>query len=209
MLVYNKVEKYIREENYIMNFVEPFRDKQKILAIKKLLREEKSPRNYLIFTLGINSALRASDLLRLKVGDLLTDSGDIREYLYVKTRKTGRELKIYINDNIQKAIRFYIYNENSLDPENWLFYSKRNKDRAISRIRLWVLIRRWAKLVELSEERFGCHSLRKTWGYHARLSGFDIEAIREKLGHRNSNITKRYLGITQREINDMEKSLNI
>lgn len=209
MLVYNKVEKYIREGNYIMNFVEPFREKQKILAIKKLLREEKSPRNYLIFTLGINSALRASDLLRLKVGDLLTDSGDIREYLYVKTRKTGRELKIYINDNIQKAIRFYIYNENSLDPDNWLFYSKRNRNRAISRIRLWVLIRRWAKLVELSEERFGCHSLRKTWGYHARLSGFDIEAIREKLGHRNSNITKRYLGITQREINDMEKSLNI
>lgn len=192
-----------------MNFVEPFRDKQKILAIKKLLREEKSPRNYLMFTLGINSALRASDLLRLKVGDLLTDSGDIREYLYVKTKKTGRELKIYINDNIQKAIRFYIYNENSLDPDNWLFYSKRNKDRAISRIRLWVLIRRWAKLVKLSEERFGCHSLRKTWGYHARLSGFNIEAIREKLGHRNSNITKRYLGITQREINDMEKSLNI
>ncbi|MBA7569704.1 site-specific integrase [Candidatus Atribacteria bacterium 1244-E10-H5-B2] len=192
-----------------MNFVEPFRDKQKILAIKKLLREEKSPRNYLIFTLGINSALRASDLLRLKVGDLLTDSGDIREYLYVKTKKTGRELKIYINDNIQKAIKFYIYNEDSLDPGNWLFYSKRNRNRAISRIRLWVLIRRWAKLVELNGERFGCHSLRKTWGYHARISGFNIEAIREKLGHRNSNITKRYLGITQREINDMEKSLNI
>lgn len=209
MLMYNKVEKYIREENYIMNFVEPFREKQKILAIKKLLREEKSPRNYLLFTLGINSALRASDLLRLKVGDLLTDSGDIRKYLYVKTKKTGRELKIYINDNIQKAIRFYIDNENSLDPDNWLFYSKRNRNRAISRIRLWVLIRRWARLVELNEERFGCHSLRKTWGYHARMSGFNIEAIREKLGHRNSNITKRYLGITQKEINDMEKSLNI
>lgn len=209
MLVYNEVVKYIIRGNYIMNFVEPFRDKQKIIAIKKLLREEKSPRNYLMFTLGINSALRASDLLRLKVGDLLTDLGDIREYLYVKTKKTGRELKIYVNDNMQKAIKFYIYNENGLDPDNWLFYSKRNRERAISRIRLWVLIRRWAKLVKLSEERFGSHSLRKTWGYHARLSGFDIETIREKLGHRNSNITKRYLGITQREINDIEKSLNI
>jgi len=192
-----------------MNFVEPFRDKQKILAIKKLLREEKSPRNYLIFTLGINSALRASDLLRAKVGDLLTDSGDIKEYLYVKTKKTGRELKIYINENMQKAIKLYIEREPSLDPDDWLFYSKRNRDRAISRIRLWVLIRRWAKLVNLNEERFGCHSLRKTWGYHARLGGFDIETIRKKLGHRNSEVTKTYLGISQEEINSMEKSLNI
>ncbi|MBA7548041.1 Tyrosine recombinase XerC [subsurface metagenome] len=192
-----------------MNFVEPFRDKQKILAIKRLLREEKSPRNYLLYTLGINSALRASDLLALKVGDLLNGEGTIREYLYVKTRKTGKVLKIYINENIQKAINFYINNENSLDERDWLFYSKRNRSRAISRVRLWVLIRRWARLVELNEEHFGCHSLRKTWGYHARISGFGIEAIREKLGHRNSNITKRYLGITQKEINDMEKSLNI
>lgn len=192
-----------------MNFVEPFRDKQKILAIKQLLRREKSPRNYLLYTLGINSALRASDLLALKVGDLLNGEGNIREYLYVKTRKTGRVLKIYLNENIQKAISFYIDNENSLDPDNWLFYSKKNRSRAISRVRLWVLIRRWARLVKLNEERFGCHSLRKTWGYHARLSGFNIEAIREKLGHRNSEVTKTYLGITQEEINDMEKSLNI
>jgi len=47
--------------------VEPIRDAKKIVAIKTILKAGKYPRDYLLFTLGINLALRVSDLLALKL----------------------------------------------------------------------------------------------------------------------------------------------
>ena len=56
----------------------------------------------------------------------------------------------------------------------------------------------------LEGERYGTHALRKTWGYQARKKGITIEQISEKLGHRSSIVTKRYIGINQDEINKIE-----
>ena len=70
-----------------MKTVEPIRSPAKILAIKKNLKMENSPRNYLLFTIGVNSALRSSDLLGLKVSDVIDGKGDIKDYLYVRVKK--------------------------------------------------------------------------------------------------------------------------
>ena len=192
-----------------MNFVEPIRAKTKILAIKNNLREEKSPRNYLLFTLGVNSALRGSDLLQLRVRDLIDGTGEIKEYLYVKESKTKREAKIYVNEPIRRALNFYLEKEKGLDPNDFLFYSFRNRSRAISRVRVWRLIRKWTGEVGLDSEKYGFHSLRKTWGYQARLQGAPITMIREKLGHKNEEVTKRYIGITREEVNRLEREICI
>ena len=73
-----------------MNTVEPIRNPAKLLAIKKNLRRELDPRNYLLFTMGVNLALRAGDLLKLKVSDIINDKGDIREYLYLTRQNKER-----------------------------------------------------------------------------------------------------------------------
>ena len=52
-----------------MEYVQPIRDLEKIEEIKSILKEE-GTRNLLLFCLGINTALRISDLLRFKVGDV-------------------------------------------------------------------------------------------------------------------------------------------
>jgi len=49
-----------------MNKVEPIRDKAKIAELKKILREQ-SYRNYILFVLGINTGLRISDMLKLRL----------------------------------------------------------------------------------------------------------------------------------------------
>ncbi len=49
--------------------VEPIRDKEKIEIVKRILKEHGS-RNYLLFLMGINSGLRISDILKLKVADV-------------------------------------------------------------------------------------------------------------------------------------------
>ena len=67
-----------------MNFVQPIRDMDQIYYIKKFLRE-RSERNYLLFVTGINSGLRISDLLRLRVRDAK------RMYIDLREKKTGKQ----------------------------------------------------------------------------------------------------------------------
>ncbi len=50
-----------------MNFVEPIRDRKKIAQIKNQLRGQRRYRDLLLFVVGINTALRISDLLELRV----------------------------------------------------------------------------------------------------------------------------------------------
>jgi site-specific recombinase XerD len=56
---------------------------------------------------------------------------------------------------------------------------------------------------------FGTHSLRKTWGYHARMQGVDLAPIMHKLNHESIAYTKRYLGITDDELQAVSKRLNL
>ena len=79
---------------------------------------------------------------------------------------------------------------------------------AIKRGQAWKLITSICKEVGL-RGNFGTHSLRKTWGYHARLQGVDLALIMHKLNHSNLSITKRYLGITSDELEAVIQRLNL
>ena len=186
-----------------MNTVEPIRDIQKILAIKRILKEQSNPRDYLLFTMGINFALRINDLLSLKVKDVLDKKGEIVEYLHLREQKTKKEKKIKINKAVKEALEYYFKKATVTDPDNYLFTSYRS-NKKLDRIRVWQMIKNWCKEVGLESERIGTHTLRKTWGYQARKKGITIEQISEKLGHRSSIVTKRYIGINQDEINRIE-----
>ena len=188
-----------------MHRVEPIRDPRKVAAIKKMLRGEKSLRDYALFVVGINTALRISDLLALSVGDVLDEKGDVTEFIEIRERKTRRSARVHLNESARAAILEYFEREPATDPDRALFCSKRS-DRPIDRTRAWKLINDWCEAVGLTQSRYGTHTLRKTWGYMARkLHSVPIELIQAKLGHATPAVTKRYLGITDEEITDVER----
>ena len=191
-----------------MNTVEPIKDKMKILAIKRNLKAEEKPRNYTLFVMGCNLALRISYLLSLKVKDVIDSKGDIKTYLHVKEGKTGRQAKITINNTAKEALNYYLNRSKGIDPDSYIFKSERS-NKKLDRIRTWGLIQEWTKAVGLEGERYGTHTLRKTWGYQARKQGLSIEQISEKLGHKSVTVTRRYIGISQEEINQVEKEVEI
>lgn len=191
-----------------MNIVEPIRESKKILAIKRNLRDEQNPRNYLLFVAGVNLALRISDLLKLKVRDILDHKGEIKNYIHLKEQKTKRQVKIKLNETVKEALNYYLKKARVTDPEQYLFKSERG-NRPLDRVRVWGLIQKWTSQVGLEGERYGTHTLRKTWGYQARMQGVSIERINEKLGHKSVTVTKRYIGINQEEINRVEDEVNI
>jgi integrase len=70
-----------------MNFVEPIRDRKKIAQIKNLLRGEERFRDLLLFTVGINTALRISDLLRLRVEHFIDAQKGLRRRFVIREEK--------------------------------------------------------------------------------------------------------------------------
>jgi len=190
-----------------MNWVEPIRSKSKIALIKEHLKAKKSPRDYLFFVLGINVALRISDLLSLKVSDVRDEDGRIRSDLTIIERKTKKRRTIPLDGTPKEALEWYFSKREDVQADDWLFESTQ-RDAPIHRAQANRLIKRWCRLVGL-EGNYASHSLRKTFGYWARRSGVPVSLIRQTLGHSREEITLRYLGITAEEVEDVYRKTNL
>lgn len=192
-----------------MNTVEPLRDPRKIASIKKMLKGD-NPRDYLLFVMGVNTALRIGDLLRLRVGDVLDEHGAIKNTLRLREQKTGRERTIRLNQPVKDALALYFNARSSLDYDHYLFTAAKTPTKPLNRTFVYRQINRWCEDVGLTDGAYGTHTLRKTWGYQARkYQGVPIELIQAKLGHRSPAVTRRYIGISQDEIEDLEERVEI
>ena len=195
-----------------MNFVEPIRDRKKITQIKNLLRGQKRYRYLLLFTVGVNSALRVSDLLKLQISDFVDGQGQVRSRFTLREEKRGKRNEVTINDSIEEALTEYLvaYPAITANPQNYVFFNSRREgfDKPIGRGQAHQFMKAICADVGLSGN-YGTHTLRKTWGYHARLSGVPIELIMHKFNHNNLAYTKRYLGITDDELEAVVRKLNL
>jgi integrase len=190
-----------------VNNVEPIRDKKKIEAIKKILLGGNHYRDYLLFVLGINTGLRVSDLLKLRFDDVIDQQGNFKD-VKITEEKTGKTKVFRLNEAARDAIKFYIGKIGEYEPEHYLFPSRKGENKPVSRIRAWQIINEAAKSVGIKNE-IGTHTLRKTFGYHARKAGTPIEILQKIFNHSAPSITMRYIGITQDELNDVYLNLNL
>ena len=195
-----------------MNFVEPIRDRKKIAQIKNQLRGQGRYRDLLLFTVGINTALRISDLLQLRVCHFLKSRDKVARRFWIKEQKRGKRHEVVINNSIREALEEFLaaYPTIADDPNNYMFFNtKMNSLQVpIKRGQAWKFIKIICKEVSLNGN-YGTHSLRKTWGYHARLQGVDLALIMHKLNHESIAYTKRYLGITDDELEAVAQRLNL
>jgi integrase len=195
-----------------MNFVEPIRDIKKISQIKNILRGEKRYRDLMLFVVGINSALRISDLLQLRIEHFIGEEGIIQNRFRIKEKKRGKRQEVVINKSIRDVLGEFLsaypcINEN---PNNFVFFNTKMKDYSmpIHRGQAWKILTSICKKVGLVGN-YGTHTLRKTWGYHARMNGVGMELIMHKLNHESIAYTKRYLGITDDELEEVINRINL
>lgn len=168
-----------------MNFVEPIRDMQKLDELKALLKK-RSERDYFLVVLGINTGLRISDLLHLKVSDVKGKS-----HIILVEKKTGKRKRFLINDNLRKEIDQYIVGKKG---DEYLFASTKRL-QPITRVRAYQIINGAARKIGLSE--IGTHTLRKTFGYHFYQRTRDIATLQMIFNHSHPSITLRYIGMNQ------------
>lgn len=187
-----------------MEFVQPIRNLKQIETIKKLLKQQ-NLRDYCLFTVGINSGLRISDLLNLTVNDVI-EKGKIKDRIRLREKKTNKFKDFPLSDNAKSSIREYLKTRN-YKPNEPLFLSRKNKGFLL-RQQAYKIINDVAKSIGI-KDKIGTHTLRKTFGYHAYNNGYDITLIQKLFNHSTPAITLRYIGITQEELDDVYLSLDL
>lgn len=193
---------FCRSKNSSTYKVDPIKNTGEILAIKRLLRN--SPRDLLLFTIGINTWLCISDLLNIKIADIkdLTPA----QGLIVRPDKHGEQGTLIINQTIYQALQMYLRHLSGGGERNdqeYLFASRKGgKPLTVSTIN--NMVKSWTKSVGM-EGNYGGQSLRKTWGYHHWVANStDYYCISRKFNHGTESITKRYLGIESNHANFMQ-----
>ena len=181
-----------------MSATQPIRNKQQIRELTRYYLERGELRNHLLVTMGIHTALRISDLLRLKWEDVYDfDIGSFRDGITISEKKTKKNKLVVLNKTIIAALQLCL---KSARPEEYLMKSR--KGGAISRIQAYRIIRTASESLKF-RTRVSCHSLRKTFGYHAWKNGVSPAVIMEIYNHSNFAVTRRYLGITQDDKNEV------
>lgn len=177
--------------------VEPIRSLADIDAIKHYLSD--NPRDLLLFVMGINNGLRASDLLKIRVGDVrYLNPG---EHVTIKEQKTGKHNVLMVNKAVYKTLINYFGTVKPQDSD-WLFPNKKHQDKHLSVIAANLLIKKWTKAINLKNGNFGTHSLRKTFGYIQRtVYKVGFEVLAKRFNHDSPSYTMRYLGIEDKEVN--------
>lgn len=167
-----------------MNYVQPIRDQQKITEIKALLKRQ-SGRDYLLFVMGINTGLRIGDILPLRAGDVKGS------HIIIREQKTGKAKRFKINTALRAILDEYI---TGMADSDYLFPSRKG-DRPIGRVQAYKILNAAAGTVGLDE--IGCHTMRKTFGYHFYQKTKDVAQLQEIFNHSAPSVTLRYIGINQ------------
>lgn len=206
-----------------------FRTKEEIKAMLNVLdkhiddaedehRERIARRNKLLFIVGINIGLRASDLVTLRWSFFL-DSVSNGEYVFKefytlqpkKQRKAKKFVKLFFNQTIKKAIVEYL-NEYPTDDLNEYLFKSREGNGAITTNALWRIIKKTANEAGI-DQNIGSHSLRKTFGFwiwhEAQDKNKALVILCRIFNHSSITTTSKYIGIMDDEIKDVYDSLEL
>lgn len=177
-----------------MNTVSPIRNMDTVRRVK-LEAQQMGEQQYMLVLLGLNTGLRISDLLQIRVSDIRD-----RGYIIRREKKTGKETEIRFHPSVVADIERLTAGRRA----NELLFPSRhmtcrgkpiNRDTASN----WIVAAcRRAGMTE----PVGCHTLRKTYGYHFYQKTHDIVTLMLHFNHSTEKITLRYIGVTQGMINE-------
>ena len=201
---------------------EPIKSMDDIMRISEFLIQNRRWRDNMLFIVGINFGLRASDLRLLRFSNLINDNLTFKDsfpILEKKTKNTRKHRKnryITINTAVIEAVTTYLENTPCVCLSDYLFRSASNNGKSenqpISVRAINMILYGIADDLGLSA-KVSTHTLRKTFCYHQMvMSNNDprkLMLLSKMLGHSSVSITLDYIGITGEEIEEAYRNLNL
>lgn len=164
-----------------------------IWAIRFFLDEHERVRDRALFDLAIDSKLRGCDIVKIKIGDLVT-GGAIRNRATVIQQKTKRPVQFEIMTDARKSLlRWLELRSGTID--DFAFPSRIDYLGHISTRQYARLVDEWVSAVGLNKEEYGTHSLRRTKASIIYKATGNLRAVQILLGHSKIENTVRYLGV--------------
>lgn len=196
-----------KKEN--MGTTQPIRNLEELESLKNYyLTEHPNMRNYALIHTGVNTALRISDILALRWKDVYNfEWGRFQKYITINEKKTGKKACIAINRALKETFTLYMETLEERKPTDYLFEGRR-PGTPLCRSQAFRIIKNACADLAISCE-ISCHSLRKTFGYHAYNAGVNPTMLMLIFNHSSFEITKRYLGIEQDDKDQVFLNLNL
>ena len=201
---------------------EPIKSVDDIFAISQYLISKGRYRDNMLFIVGINFGLRASDLRMLRFSNIINENCTFRDSFPIfekKTRNTRKRKKnryITINTAVVEAVTLYLENTPGVSLSDYMFRSISNNgsnvNEPISVYSIERILKGIAKDLDLNV-KMSTHTLRKTFCYHQMLLSHNdsrkLLLLQKMLNHSSPVQTLEYIGITSEEIEDAYRQLNL
>lgn len=180
--------------------VQPLRTVREIEEMKQALKQTGTERDVFMFTFGINTGLRASDIVKIKVGDVRN-----KTHFEFKEQKSQKIKGMDVPKSLMAQIEEYTRGKRD---EEYLFASRNDGGRApLSTTQVYRTLQKAAVLLERDD--IGTHTMRKTFGFHHYRRFKNVHALKTLLGHTDPEVTLTYIGITDDEIDTSMRDFSL
>jgi integrase len=166
---------------------------REVNTIQSRLHTTKQWRDLALFRMGIDSMLRASDLVRIYLDEVLDHTGKVMPRAEIRIKKTGRAVKLALTAETREALDLWLVERPSFAGE-WLFPG-RNPGEHLSEVQYRRLAKAWFEIAGLDVRFYSTHSIRRTKAAEVYRQTHNMEAVRRLLGHQRNDVTSRYLGV--------------
>jgi integrase len=178
-----------------------------IWAIRVRLQLAKRTRELALFDLGIDSKLRACDLVNLRVRDI-SHGKQVAARASVLQQKTKRPVQFEITASTREAVASWIQQAN-LQSEDFLFPSRVHESPHLSTRQYARIVDSWVNEIGLDTAAYGTHSIRRTKATLIYRRTKNLRAVRLLLGHTKIESTVRYLGIEVDDALEMAEQTDV
>ena len=184
----------------------PFTPRE-VQVIRYAIEREQNARDLALFNTAIDTMLRSSDLLALKVEDVTTPMGEVVEEVILQQQKTKVGHVVALSEKTRLALGRWIEVSFKLAGD-YLFTGERRYS-PLSHSQYTRLVKKWATYARLDPRYYSTHSLRRTKSSVVYEKTRNLAACRELLGHKSIGSTAAYLGVDQRQALDLAKKIEV
>jgi integrase len=174
---------------------------RQVWAIRFFLDQGRCVRDRALFDLAIDSKLRGCDVVKVRIGDLVS-GGQVRTRAIVVQQKTGRPVQFELRDDARASLLAWFETRGG-KLDDYVFPSRIKHTAHLSTRQYARLVDEWVVGIGLRSDDYGTHSLRRTKASIIYKATGNLRAVQILLGHTKIESTVRYLGV------DVEDALKL
>lgn len=183
--------------------------REQLHLIGASLKAAAATRDLALLCTGVDTLLRCGDLVRLRVRDVTTHTGDIRLNLDVTQDKTDQPVTVHLTPQTRQSLTALIKETEKFAGDYLFTREGANHGQHLSEVMLRRLVKDWARIARLDPKEYSGHSLRRSKAAFIYEETQNVEVCRQMLGHASLAQTMKYLGVDKKKVADVAMKYDI